>query len=110
MGSVDRSRIGCARRVHHVVDRIQSEGDVGGNPEDSVSAADDRLWRHRVSQPETRGQIGFREWEIAPRSGRDQKDVAHHWLKSLRQELIDVAGRVGIEVRKPVVALGPGTL
>src|SRR5882724_6133516 len=71
MSSIHSPSVGCTARVDHVIDRVQGERNVVGNPEDSIAAAKNGCWRQAVGQPYPRREIIPLKRKIVPRSRRD---------------------------------------
>src|SRR5579864_2846303 len=82
MSSVDSPRVGRSRGVDHVIDRIQRERDIVGDPKNPVASANQRLRSQAIRQPDAGREAVFCKRQVAPGAGWQQKDVAHHGWRS----------------------------
>src|SRR5882724_1133936 len=110
MSSIHSPGVGCTARINHVIDRVQSKRDVVGHPENSIAAANDGCWRQAISQPDPRREVVPLKRKIVPCSMRHQIDIALNCWRTFGKKLVQVARRVGNEIREPVKTLRPRPL
>src|ERR1700730_5131876 len=110
MRSIERAGIGCCRSVDHVVQRVEAEGHVIGNPEYSVATAHHRIRIDAVRQADARSKIGFLERDVIAVAGIYEKNVAFNWTGAGRKKRHQVTCRRRIEIRHAIETFRPRTL
>src|SRR6266446_1114996 len=108
--SIHPPRVCCSARLDHVVDRVHRERTVVRHPEDSGAAANDGRWRQAVSHTDPGRKVILLKRKIVPCSRRRQVDIPFDCWRTLRKKLVQIAGRIGSEIREPVKTLGPWPL
>src|ERR1700676_1573642 len=110
MSTVQRSSVGCCAGVDHVIDRIQRERNIVRHPENSIAAANNRLWSYGICNPDPGRKIVLLKREVVPYPRGHQVDIPVDDWRTWGKKLIQIARCAGHEIRQPVETLGPWPL